>query len=98
MRDAADITCPQNIFLAGLMHNDCLYETPDVKEALKRLPTKLLDERAYRQIRAMNLSAAHRILPEEQWTKCDEDVRYLEPYLEEVERERLEREDWEQNH
>lgn len=89
---------PTIFFLAGLLHNDCLYETPDVKEALKRLPPKILDERAYRQIRAMNLSATHRILPKEQWTKWDEDVRYLEPYLEEVERERLEREDWEDNH
>lgn len=85
------------IFLSGLMHNDCLRETPDVIEALKRLPTKLLDERNYRQYRALHLSGCHRILPKEQWTKCEEDVRYLEPYLEEVQREREEREEWEKN-
>merc|ERR1712137_317626 len=26
----------------GLMHDDVLYETPDVEEALRRLPTKLM--------------------------------------------------------
>lgn len=85
-------------FLAGLLHNDCLYETPDVKEALKRLPTKLLDERNFRQYRALHLSMCHRILPENEWTKFEEDVRYLEPYLEEVRREREEREDWNKDH
>lgn len=79
------------------MHNDCLYETPDVVEALKRLPTKLLDERCFRQYRALHLSTCHRILPKEEWTKYEEDVRYLEPYLEEIEREREEREEWFKN-
>lgn len=79
------------------MHNDCLRETPDVEEALRRLPTKLLDERNFRQYRALHLSMSHRILPKEQWTKFEEDVRYLEPYLEEVQREREEREEWNKN-
>lgn len=83
---------------AGLLHNDCLYETPDVKEALKRLPTKLQDERNFRQYRALHLSMCQRILPKEQWTKYEEDVRYLEPYLEEVQRERAEKEEWKNNH
>ncbi|KAH8406419.1 hypothetical protein KR009_004758, partial [Drosophila setifemur] len=38
------------------------------------------------------------ILPKEQWTKYEEDVKYLEPYLEEVQREREEREHWDKTH
>lgn len=80
------------------MHNDCLYETPDVKEAIRRLPQKTFDDRQFRIYRALHLSMSHRILPKEQWTKYEEDVKYLEPYLEEVQREREEREDWTKNH
>lgn len=68
-----------------------------MNEALKRLPTKLVDERNYRIYRALHFSMKHRILPKEEWTKFEEDVRYLEPYLEEVRREREEREEWERN-
>lgn len=85
------------IFFAGLMHNDCYADTPDVVEAVKRLPTKLLDERNYRIYRALHLSMCHRVLPEKEWIKWDEDVRYLDPYLDEVKREREEREEWENN-
>lgn len=79
------------------MHNDCLYETPDVTEALRRLPTKLVDERNFRHYRALHLSMLHQVLPKDQWIKYEEDVRYLEPYLEEVRREREEKEEWENN-
>lgn len=71
-----------------------MYETPDVKEAIRRLPTKLYDERMWRITRAIQLSANKIVLPKEEWTKWEEDVKYLEPYLDEVVREREEREDW----
>lgn len=58
--------------VVGLKHDDCLYETPDVEEALKRLPKKLLDERNFRQIRAMQLCTTKSILPRDQWTKYEE--------------------------
>ncbi|KAK2717330.1 cytochrome b-c1 complex subunit 7-like [Artemia franciscana] len=80
----------------GLWHDDCLYETGDVKEALRRLPTRLLDERQFRQQRAMQLSVCKEVLPKEQWTKFEDDIRYLTPYLEEVLREKKEKEEWEQ--
>ena len=32
----------------GLMRDDCLMETPDVVEAIKRLPDKIHDERQFR--------------------------------------------------
>lgn len=81
-------------YLTGLQHDDLYNETPDVKEALRRLPPKLYDERQFRIVRALHLSMQHDILPNEQWTKWEEDVKYLQPYLEEVIRERKEREAW----
>ncbi|XP_021241477.1 cytochrome b-c1 complex subunit 7 isoform X1 [Numida meleagris] len=78
----------------GLMRDDTLYEDDDVKEALKRLPEDVYNERMFRIKRALDLSLKHRILPKEQWVKYEEDKPYLEPYLKEVIRERLEREAW----
>lgn len=80
------------------MHDDILYEDDDVKEALKRLPQKVQDERNYRIMRAFQLDVQKIYLPKDQWTKYEEDVRYLEPYLEEVKKERYEREDWNKTH
>ncbi|KYN40392.1 Cytochrome b-c1 complex subunit 7 [Trachymyrmex septentrionalis] len=68
---------------------------PDVAEALRRLPQEVLDQRNFRIIRAMQLSACHRILPKEQWTKYEEDVDYLTPYLDEIEKENEEKARWE---
>lgn len=78
----------------GLMHDDVLYETPDVEEALRRLPTKLIDERNFRITRALQYSGQKKFLAKEDWTKYEEDVRYLQPYLTEVIKERLEKEAW----
>merc|ERR1712071_86480 len=78
----------------GLMHDDVLYETPDVEEALRRLPTQLIDERNFRITRALQYSGQKKYLAKEEWTKFDEDVRYLQPYLTEVIKERLEKEAW----
>ncbi|XP_017771946.1 PREDICTED: cytochrome b-c1 complex subunit 7-like [Nicrophorus vespilloides] len=78
----------------GLMRDDCLYENDDVKEALRRLPQTVVDERNYRLIRAVQLSIQKDILPKEQWTKLEEDVMYLQPFLKEVKKEREEREAW----
>lgn len=80
--------------LTGLQHDDLYYETDDVKEAIRRLPKKEYDERQYRIIRAIHLSMQKDILPKEQWTKWEEDVKYLQPYLSEVIHERKERETW----
>lgn len=56
----------------GLMHDDCLYEDEDVKEALKRLPENVLNERNYRIVRAVQLNIQHDFLPKDQWTKFEE--------------------------
>lgn len=56
----------------GLMHDDVLYETPDVEEAIRRLPTKLVDERNYRILRALQYSGLKKYLPKNEWTKYEE--------------------------
>ncbi|XP_044577879.1 cytochrome b-c1 complex subunit 7-like [Cotesia glomerata] len=78
----------------GLMHDDCIYESDEVKEALRRLPEDVMDARVFRIVRAMQLSCQKIVLPKEQWTKWEEDVRYLQPYLEEVRKEIKEKEEW----
>ncbi|EFX83282.1 hypothetical protein DAPPUDRAFT_301847 [Daphnia pulex] len=79
----------------GLMHDDVLFETPDVEEAIRRLPQKVVDDRNYRIMRALQYSGLKKYLPREQWTKYEEDVKYLQPYLQEVIKERQEKESWE---
>ncbi|XP_067008965.1 cytochrome b-c1 complex subunit 7 [Anabrus simplex] len=78
----------------GLHHDDCLDENADVTEALRRLPQHLVDERNFRITRALQLSMTKTYLPKEQWTKWEEDNKYLQPYLQEVIKERQEREEW----
>ncbi|KAJ3649054.1 hypothetical protein Zmor_020816 [Zophobas morio] len=83
----------------GLMRDDCLDEyDPDVIEALRRLPQKERDARNYRILRAIQLSLQKDILPKAQWTKLEEDRHYLAPYVEQVIKEREEREEWEKNY
>ncbi|XP_067835274.1 cytochrome b-c1 complex subunit 7 isoform X2 [Heptranchias perlo] len=76
------------------MRDDTLYENDDVKEAVRRLPENLYNERIFRMKRALDLSLKHQILPKDLWTKYEEDVYYLEPYLKEVISERKEKEEW----
>ncbi|KAG7168631.1 Cytochrome b-c1 complex subunit 7-like [Homarus americanus] len=81
----------------GLYHDDCLYETADIQEALRRVPQSVLDERNFRAQRALQLSLTKSILPKDQWISYEEDRekgRYLQPYLSEVIKERKEMEEW----
>ncbi|CAG8441610.1 3119_t:CDS:2 [Ambispora leptoticha] len=77
----------------GLRYDDIIQEESEtVQEALKRLP---IHEDNYRTVRIRNayqLSLQHHILPKEQWTKPEEDVRYLSPIIDEVVAEEAERE------
>ncbi|XP_014225488.1 cytochrome b-c1 complex subunit 7-like [Trichogramma pretiosum] len=81
----------------GLMRDDCLHETPAVKEALRRLDPDILDERNFRIVRAGYLTLQKDVLPKEQWTKLKDDHLYLTPIVEEVEREWAEKAEWEKN-
>lgn len=65
-------------------------ESPVTQEALRRLPKKELAERAFRHRRAFQTSIMHTELPKNEWTKKDEDVQYLQPYIKEVEAEQAE--------
>lgn len=60
-------------------------------EAIRRLPEEEQLARAYRFRRAFQLSIQHTELPKAEWTKPEEDIRYLTPILEQVEREMSER-------
>ena len=82
------------VFTIGLMRDDTIHENDDVKEAIRRLPENLYNDRVFRIKRALDLSMRQQILPKEQWTKYEEDKFYLEPYLKEVIQERREREEW----
>ncbi|OXU26816.1 hypothetical protein TSAR_005047 [Trichomalopsis sarcophagae] len=79
----------------GLMRDDMIHETPVVKEALRRLPEDVLDARNFRIVRAGYLCLRKDVLPKEQWTKLEEDVMYLQPYIKEVEAEIAEKKEWE---
>lgn len=83
--------------IVGLFLNDCYDSTPEVEEAIRRLPAEVFDARNKRIAIAFHHSLNKSYLPKEQWTKYEEDVKYLEPYLEEVQRENAERDAYEHN-
>jgi len=74
----------------GLLYEDCLIETEEVKLALKRLPPDVLNAREQRLKRAMVLSSQIKTLPPEVAEKLDPFESYLGPYLEQVKKEKEE--------
>ncbi|XP_041360778.1 cytochrome b-c1 complex subunit 7-like [Gigantopelta aegis] len=78
----------------GLMRDDILDESSDVKEALRRLPKDEYDARMFRIVRALHLSGKKEILPKAEWTSYERDVKYLTPYLEEIQKEKQEKREW----
>lgn len=72
-------------------------DTPAVAEAVRRLPADVFDARKARIDMAFHLSMNKIYLPKDQWTKYEEDVKYLDPYLEEVKREIAEKNDYVHN-
>lgn len=79
------------------MLNDCYEDTPEVTEAIRRLPADVLAARNKRIAIAFHASINKTYLPKDQWTKYEEDIKYLEPYLEEVKREWAEKSAYEHN-
>ncbi|XP_077549061.1 cytochrome b-c1 complex subunit 7-like [Haemaphysalis longicornis] len=82
----------------GLLKCDLYRDEPVTLEAVRRLPKKIQDERNYRILRAVQCNIAHSILPESQWTKYEDDVPYLDPYIAEVEKEEAEKKEWYRTH
>jgi ubiquinol-cytochrome c reductase subunit 7 len=79
----------------GFKYDDLLVEErPDVQRALTRLTPKESYDRAYRLKRASQASVLHAPLPREQWTKAEEDRRYLRPHVLDVVKEDAERQMW----
>lgn len=64
---------------------------PEFAEAIRRLPPSIKDPRDERLYYADELFYRQKWLPYSQWTKYEEDVRYLTPFLEEVYREKAEK-------
>ncbi|CDQ77375.1 unnamed protein product [Oncorhynchus mykiss] len=56
----------------GLMRDDTIHEDSDVKEALRRLPEKVYNDRMFRLKRALDLSMKQAVLPKEQRTQYEE--------------------------
>lgn len=54
------------------MRDDTINEDADVKEALRRLPEQVYNDRMFRIKRALDLSMKQQVLPKEQWTKYEE--------------------------
>eukprot|EP00013_Stygamoeba_regulata_P007535 CAMPEP_0177642650 /NCGR_PEP_ID=MMETSP0447-20121125/7704_1 /TAXON_ID=0 /ORGANISM="Stygamoeba regulata, Strain BSH-02190019" /LENGTH=110 /DNA_ID=CAMNT_0019144831 /DNA_START=23 /DNA_END=355 /DNA_ORIENTATION=- len=75
----------------GLLRHDLLLDNNFVMEAVRRLPAEQLEARNRRINRAMHLNMKNEILPKEEWTKPEEDLDYLAPYMFEVIREHQER-------
>lgn len=60
-----------------MYHDDCLEQTHEhIKEALKRLPPHLAEERNFRIARAMHHDMKKIYLPKEEWISYEE-VRIL---------------------
>lgn len=55
-----------------MVYDDTLRETDTIKEAIRRMPQALQNERLFRISRALDLSAKKIILPQEEWTKVEE--------------------------
>ncbi|KAK0672481.1 cytochrome b-c1 complex subunit 7 [Cercophora samala] len=76
----------------GLKADDLISEeNADVLKALGRLSPKESYDRIYRIRRATQLSLQQKILPKNEWTKPEEDDRYLSPILAAIEAEAKEK-------
>lgn len=71
----------------GLKHDDLWVEFPYVQAACLRLPKQVLIDRTNRIREALVANSQGRQLPENQWTKHEEDTPYLYPYITEVQKE-----------
>merc|ERR1711944_17404 len=78
----------------GLYEDDTMRDSPVLKEALKRLDPDMFDERQFRMSRAQQLGLQKAILPKEDQTTFDQDVPYLKPLIEEIEKENAEKHWW----
>ncbi len=75
----------------GLRYDDLLINSPDVKEAVNRLPEDERQARYARMKRASDCDVKHKYIPEHLRDEKDVFVPYLTPRVEEVRRSRVEK-------
>ena len=80
----------QRLAAHGLLYEDVMIETADVKLALKRMPKELMVAREQRLKRAMMLDTQQKTLPPEVAAQIDPWQSYMGPYLEGVQMENAE--------
>ncbi|VDN96128.1 unnamed protein product [Rodentolepis nana] len=78
----------------GLLWHDIMPQNAIAKEAFRRLPREEREAQDFRLARAFLLSANKTILPKEEWTKMEDDVPYLDPYIKVVEKEVQDKAEW----
>ncbi|WFD01794.1 Cytochrome b-c1 complex subunit 7 [Malassezia obtusa] len=79
----------------GLRYDDLLEEENfQTQKALSRLEPNEAYDRVFRFRRAVQCSILQRPLAKEEWTTVENDVRYLTPLLEEIQRADDERANW----
>ncbi|CAN8105660.1 unnamed protein product [Discula destructiva] len=76
----------------GLLADDLIPEESETMQtALARLDAKTRYDRIFRIRRAVQCSIAHRLLPRAEWTKPENDERYLSPVIALIEAEKAEK-------
>ncbi|CAF0753245.1 unnamed protein product [Didymodactylos carnosus] len=82
----------------GLLEHDRMWDgDKKVSEAVRRLrisEPEVYDERGFRISRSINFDLKKMYLPQDEWTTYENDVPYLQPFLDEIEREQAETKHW----
>lgn len=65
-----------------------------MQKALGRLTDKQSYDRAFRLRTAVQCSATHHLLPQEQWVKEEDDTRYITPIADEIHKEAMEKDEF----
>ena len=75
----------------GLRLHDIVADSLELREAVRRMPADLREERDWRLKRAYDLNVKKIELPKDEWTKPEDDAPYLRPYLDDVRQEEHDR-------
>lgn len=65
-----------------------------MQKAIGRLTEKDSYDRAFRLRTAVQCSATHHLLPEDQWVQEKDDIRYITPIADEIAKEASERDEF----
>merc|ERR1711879_629939 len=78
----------------GLRYEDLFIGTETVEKAMARVPLREQELRNRRVKRACVLFAAKQELPKDEWTKPEDEIEYLSPYICEILEEDHDRNTW----